>query len=253
MGAQVISIPPPMVADAGDDQTVYVNFVGIPGYPYSACADLTATIQGGTPPYSYEWSDGQTGQEVEVCPDVCTKYYVTITDSKGCIQKDSLVVYAIIVECMNGNNQQLKYLLCHNGNTICTSFSSTETHLSHGDGLGACGDIGNQGCEETIPIQGRPFDIPTLADALYEPEFRVLPNPADEEVNIRFRLGQPSQLKFILYTMQGQLIQSFGKYALSKGPHEIELPLASIQPGSYLLRVTDDTEMQSILKLMILH
>jgi len=68
--------------DAGEDQTVYINFVGIEGYSYSACADLSATAFGGTPPYSYAWSDGQAGQDVEFCPDVCTQYFVTITDAK---------------------------------------------------------------------------------------------------------------------------------------------------------------------------
>ncbi len=252
MGQQVISIPPPMTADAGDDQTVYVDFVGIPGYPYSACADLSAVGQGGTPPYTYEWSDGQNGQDVEVCPDVCTKYHVTITDAKGCTQTDSMTVYAIIVECMNGNNQQLKYLLCHNNKTICTSFSSTEVHLSHGDGLGACGDLGDQGCEEEPLFQGIPIFTPPFTEVGLEPEVHLLPNPANDVLEIQIITGQPSKVELSLYDLQGRLVRSFGNYDLLKGFNGIHVSVADFQSGSYLLSATNHAEIQLTRRMIIL-
>ena len=241
MGVQQISIPPPMTADAGEDQTVYVNFVGIPGYPYSACADLSAVGAGGTPPYTYEWSDGQAGQNVEVCPDVCTKYYVTITDANGCIQEDSLTIYAIIVECMNGNNEELKYLLCHNGLTVCTSFSSTEVHLEHGDGLGACGDLGDQGCSEEYYYQGVPKETLVLSDDQLEPNFNLQPNPAKDVLTVEFQSVEASTLAFSLYTLQGKLIRSLGDYNTQKGYNAVITSVTELPQGSYIFSATDKT------------
>ncbi len=46
--------------------------------------NLTANANGGTGPYTYTWSDGQTGSPVTVSPAVTTTYSVTATDANGC-------------------------------------------------------------------------------------------------------------------------------------------------------------------------
>lgn len=250
-GQQIITIPPPMNVDAGEDQTVYVDFVGIEGYPYSACADLSTLAAGGTPPYTYAWSDGQTGQDITVCPDVCTKYYVTVTDANGCTLTDSLIVYAIIVECMNGNNQNLKYLLCHNGKTICTSFFSTETHLAHGDGLGACGDIGDQGCEDILPFEGFPISFPGLSDATLEEAIRIVPNPTADFIELQLHAPSHLMVDIHLYDLQGRMLESFGAYDLTEGYHGIPLSVETLAPGSYMLRVTDHGLFNEIKQMVI--
>jgi M6 family metalloprotease-like protein len=248
---QTITVPSPISLDAGGDQTVYVNFVGLEGWPYSACADLSATGAGGTPPYTYAWSDGQNGQDVEVCPDVCTQYYVTITDANGCTKVDSLIVYAIIVECMTNNNQNLKYLLCHNGKTICTSFSSTEAHLIHGDVLGACGDIGDQGCEEILPYDGLPINPVDYDVTNIEPELQLAPNPTSDWVDVHIGIDSPKLFEMELYDLQGRKLHSFGKFDLLKGYHDIRLDLAAFQAGSYWLRAGNEADFQHIRKLVV--
>ncbi len=44
---------------------------------------LTATGSGGTPPYTYRWSTGQSGATLVVSPSQTTTYAVTVTDSRG--------------------------------------------------------------------------------------------------------------------------------------------------------------------------
>lgn len=46
-------------------------------------ADLTANVTGGVPPFTYEWSTGQTDQTIKVDPDVRTTYTLTVTDAMG--------------------------------------------------------------------------------------------------------------------------------------------------------------------------
>lgn len=55
----------------------------------------TATPTGGTPPYSYLWSNGQTGQTANNL--AAGSYTVTVTDSKNCTTTGSATVVAVTV------------------------------------------------------------------------------------------------------------------------------------------------------------
>lgn len=55
-------------------------------------ATLTDASSGGTVPYSYLWSNGGTNNSIHVVPLVNSKYYITVTDSSGCVAKDSSTV-----------------------------------------------------------------------------------------------------------------------------------------------------------------
>ncbi|MCX6272044.1 MAG: hypothetical protein NTU44_12655 [Bacteroidetes bacterium] len=44
---------------------------------------LGVTLNGGTPPYTYLWSDGQTTPAIQISPPASNIYSVTITDSQG--------------------------------------------------------------------------------------------------------------------------------------------------------------------------
>ncbi|MCB0397293.1 MAG: gliding motility-associated C-terminal domain-containing protein [Flavobacteriales bacterium] len=60
----------------------------------SACADMEVTIDGGTPPYTFQWSPniGTEAGPYQVCPATTTTYNVTVTDSLGIIQSTSATV-----------------------------------------------------------------------------------------------------------------------------------------------------------------
>ncbi|MDW8228467.1 MAG: choice-of-anchor V domain-containing protein [Saprospiraceae bacterium] len=55
---------------------------------------LTATAGGGTPPYSFQWSNGQTGNPIQVSTP--GSYAVIVTDSKGCTRSAQVTVMANI-------------------------------------------------------------------------------------------------------------------------------------------------------------
>ena len=52
-----------------------------------ANGSVTLTVSGGTPPYTYMWSSGQTTQNINLLPPGC--YSVTITDAAGCLAMSS--------------------------------------------------------------------------------------------------------------------------------------------------------------------
>ena len=63
--------------------------------------DLTAVISNGTPPYTYEWSDGTTTTTINtlqriyvLIPQVLTNYSVTITDDNNCVTVAEITLMA---------------------------------------------------------------------------------------------------------------------------------------------------------------
>lgn len=53
---------------------------------------LTATPSGGATPYTYAWSNGETGSSISVSPAVTTTYTVTVTSANGCTVTDQVKV-----------------------------------------------------------------------------------------------------------------------------------------------------------------
>ena len=51
----------------------------------------TATISGGTPPYNFQWSDGQTGLTATgLTPG--ESYYITVLDANFCLVTESVTI-----------------------------------------------------------------------------------------------------------------------------------------------------------------
>ncbi|MBI2270940.1 MAG: gliding motility-associated C-terminal domain-containing protein [Bacteroidetes bacterium] len=61
-------------------QTVTVNDATV---CMGHCATLVATGAGGTFPYTYLWSNGETASTISVCPSTSTNYTVTLSDASG--------------------------------------------------------------------------------------------------------------------------------------------------------------------------
>lgn len=62
----------------------------------NGCTKLTAIGSGGTPGYTYKWSDGQTGATIEVCPGTSSKTLtVVLTDKANKTATDSAKVIVV--------------------------------------------------------------------------------------------------------------------------------------------------------------
>jgi hypothetical protein len=72
----------------------------------------TATVAGGTPPYSYSWSNGGTGPAIDhLSPGI---YTVTVSDANGCSGSRSVGIVALnsLTLTISGANAQIEF--CNN-------------------------------------------------------------------------------------------------------------------------------------------
>ena len=103
--------PSTLQVDAGNNGSICSNAIGaitIGGNP---------TAVGGTAPYSFTWSSSLGGftsslTNPQVSPTVTTTYYVTVSDSKGCVSTDSVGITVNVAPIANAENDT----------TICSGF-----------------------------------------------------------------------------------------------------------------------------------
>lgn len=94
----------------GSSSPVSVNAtVQSPTAQGAANGSITATASGGTPPYTYNWSNGQIGATATSISNGV--YYVTVSDVSGCTQVQEVTVY---VSSVSEANELLNILLYPN-------------------------------------------------------------------------------------------------------------------------------------------
>ena len=166
----------PMKVDAGDDKVIYSGYS-------SDCIVLNVKVDGGTPPYSYEWSPGDNkAPEFKVCPAGTTIYTITVTDASGNIATDQVKVNVIDVRC-----QKNKILVCHKGKELCVDKHAVEAHLKHGDKLGAAN------CEKDPP-----------AIKLFTVD--ISPNPFRQSARINYEVPEQGRVLMTIFDQKGRLI-----------------------------------------------
>ncbi len=88
------------ICEAGCDLITYT------GGDVTICSGSSATLAssgiGGTPPYNFEWSNGETSEIITVSETATTPYYVSITDSEGCIDTDTVNVIISDMDVLDG-------------------------------------------------------------------------------------------------------------------------------------------------------
>jgi hypothetical protein len=65
----------------------------------------------------------------------------------------------------------------------------------------------------------------------------IYPNPAGQQVTIRYRMNFPGDFSMEIRDLRGVLKNSPGAIPSNKGDHEATLSTANLQPGIYLLKI----------------
>ncbi|MBW6479232.1 MAG: T9SS type A sorting domain-containing protein [Bacteroidales bacterium] len=82
-------------------------------------------------------------------------------------------------------------------------------------------------------------------------EIRIYPNPATKYATIEFNLIESAVVGIKLFDLSGRLIHTEPASNLASGPHSIKVALNSFTPGTYILRLDANNDVQSINKLIV--
>ena len=233
---------PPLTVDAGPCQTVYY------GYTPLACADLTASlITSSSGPYTYSWSNGETGSTITVCPTVTTVYTVTVTDTNGFSSTADVVVNVIDVSC--GNNGK-KVLVCHvppgnpnNVQEICIAQQAVGAHINPAYGHSGC-HVGP--CDLIDPCDPLKSKTRTTEDDSHvhkEQVTSIYPNPTENDfINIQLADYGENGATATVYNMEGQVLLS--TKVNSNSLNKVEL--GQLASGTYSIRFISDSKIETI-------
>jgi len=237
---------PPLVVDAGPCQTVYF------GYGPLACTDLNASlITSSSGPYTYTWSNGETGSTITVCPTVTTIYTVTVTDGNGFSSTADVVLNVIDASCGNNGN---KVVVCHippgnpnNVQEICIAQQAVGAHIDPAYGHSGC-RVGL--CDFVDPCD--PFGNKSMAvnNNSHVREARMItsiypnPNKGQFTIHLAERINLVNT-EIEIYNMMGKLIK---RITPNEFIVEVNLSEESLESAMYFVKIIsdDDLEVQKV-------
>ena len=76
------------------------SYVAVGWAPEASTLISVSATTGGEGPYTYAWSNGESGTEIVVAPSITTTYCVIVTDADGCTAETCHTVIAIDVQCV---------------------------------------------------------------------------------------------------------------------------------------------------------
>lgn len=200
-----------------------------PAYAPASSLMLTATVSGGTGPYTYSWSNGATSASTTVSPLTATQYTVTVTDGAGCPGTATKTVNVINVA--DGKNRN-KIFVCHNGNSLSVASPAVAAHLAHGDMLGSCTAAGRS-------VMNR-NDLMEQSMGLFS--VKVVPNPSSTYFNLQLSGEAGKAIQVRVYDVLGRMVESNGCL-----PSNQMLRLGTgLRAGVYLVEVVQGTERQTL-------
>jgi hypothetical protein len=148
----------------------------------------------------------------------------------------------------NCNNNPNKAYVCHNGNTICVSVSSLQSHLDHGCLEGPCGPCNTNAMQalpdETEESEGHSHQTAEVVLSEQEDErnlvqeikssdqVHIYPNPASEEIHVILpEVVREGTIRILSLT--GQEMHTL----TSSGQQSFSIDLSGYAQGLYLIDV----------------
>ncbi len=238
-----------------DELSVNASSNDISCYGQNNGSVYVSTI-GGTPTYTYTWSNG--GSSAQLSNLSAGSYTATVTDANGCTAVTSTSVAepteiqfsTSTVPATQGNNDGSASVDNISGGsspyTVQWSngqLSNPATNLSAGSYTATVTD--NSGCTKTITVTvSESVGLGSIASDLI---FRVFPNPAKDEVNMQFTLTENATLSIC-----NLLGQNLVQQKLAAAETSTKVNVADFAAGVYYVEIISGGK-KSVKQLIIQH
>jgi len=213
-----------------------------------ASGEITVTVTGGTAPYNFIWSNGQTSATATGL--VAAIYDVTITDANGCSlvntgtvgQPSAIVLTATSVSDTLSGGVGTASVVATGGTSPYTyawsdgQTADVATGLTPGTYTVTVTDGNNCTATETVTVD----DYTSTTRIDYVTNVSIYPNPTSGNTVIDLELSQNADVAVSIYTVTGVLVQDFGKENTSKATHMIDV--TEYPAGMYLVRFVVDNQ-----------
>jgi hypothetical protein len=216
------------VSPGGNANTIYL------GYGAQSIT-LTASGSGGTPPYTYLWSNGATTQSTSV--SAAGNYTVVITDAYGCTASFTKSVEVMDVRCGNNND---KVLVCQKTGSdknpyvqICIAPSAVATHLANGSYLGNCA-----GTTYMVSTNGKK---PVAEVEVKQSVVTTYPNPSRGQFNLRLTDFAMGKVTVQIMDATGKIV-STQQLTVNYKTEDLSINLKSLSSGVYNVKVSGEKE-----------
>lgn len=225
--------PDVLIADLG--ASMVIPWGTSNGYTASGCASIPVSVAGGTIPYSYQWSTGDTGNPLNICFSLDTTiiFTVTVTDANGCTATATVTYTWANIDCSNNSNgTKVKICFVPPGNpencqTICIAVSAAAAIFSNTPSY-----LGQ--CQSSCPTSGRmaPSEI---ADKL---TVTIFPNPTNGKVIVDYLSEQTIATSIVIMDIQGRELMNIPVENTLEFTREINL--GNLENGMYIVNIFSD-------------
>jgi len=210
-----------------------------------ANGEISLSVSGGTNPYSYSWSDGQTGQTATGL--TTGTYTVTVTDVNGCSEVASFTVsgnapitetHVVTPATAPSWNDGAIDLTPSGGvppyDFVWSNGATTEDISGVGPDTYRVTIIDAVGCRANFYIEvpatfGLGIDLDALNAAI-----GMYPNPTSGMVHLQIDLGISTDMNWSVYDAIGRKI--FDRADHINGSWSYDLDLGSLASGQYMIR-----------------
>ncbi|GEO04141.1 hypothetical protein AAE02nite_18050 [Adhaeribacter aerolatus] len=234
--------------------------------PTTGAGAIDLTVSGGTAPYTYQWSNGLTSQDVAVAAP--GTYTVTLTDAKGCVARAAVTVgrkndpiklasSQINVSATGGRDGSVDLSVVGGIAPFTYRWSNgatTEdlTGLAAGIYTVTVTDAFGQKVSISVQILApgqtalTATKNPVMVEEALVNNMQVYPNPIRNQATVNFSLKITGNYTLALYDSKGAKVKNISAgQAVAGKALTLELNVAGLAEGVYLLQLLTDKGLET--------